>query len=145
MKKLMKNSLLKKDEKLLGVDFGERNVGIAFGLAGLTMPLPAISSSNFDTVISSLVRVVYENKVDKIIVGLPTLNSGKYTNQTLKVKDFVKKMKVIIRVPVVFVDEYLSTKEALEKAIGYDISKKKRGNLDSLAAQIILRRYIDEE
>lgn len=133
-----------KHENLLGIDFGDRNIGVAFGLNGLTMPLPIISAGNLEVAISELVRIVFENKIGKIVVGMPATLEGKPTAQALKVKDFIKRMKIKIKLPVVPVNEHSSTKEALEKAFGLDISKKRRGNLDSLSAEIILKRYFEE-
>lgn len=133
-----------KDEKLLGIDVGDATIGLAFGSAGLTLPLKTISGKNLENAFSEIIRLSFENKITKIVVGLPVLPSGKPTQQTLKVKDFVKRLKLKIKIPLVLTNEFLSTKEALGKAMGYGVSKKARSSLDSFAAEIILKRYYDE-
>ena len=133
-----------KNEKLLGIDYGETNIGLAFGTAGLTMSLTPISGRNDDTAISEITRLAMENKVAKVIIGLPVFPDGKLTPQALKVKTFVRRLKIRLKTPIVFVDESTSTMEALGKAIDFGISKKRRSKLDSLSAEVILRRYYDD-
>ncbi|OGC50494.1 hypothetical protein A2716_04800 [candidate division WWE3 bacterium RIFCSPHIGHO2_01_FULL_40_23] len=132
-------------EKVLGVDLGDRNVGLAFGSSGLTMPLTRISSTNREEILGSILKTVIDNKINKVIVGLPLLPDGKSTPQTLKVRTFVKRLKSKLRVPVETVDEFMSTKEALKKAVDFGASRKGRNILDSLSAEIIVKRYFESQ
>lgn len=133
------------NEKLLGVDFGEANIGLAFGSNKLTMPIREISGKNRDEAINQIIRVCLENRVNKVIVGLPLAPDGKLSQKALDVKRFVKLLKIRLKLPIEFFDERFSTKDALERALSYGLSQKSRRNLDSLSAQIILDRYYAEK
>ncbi|MBI4091119.1 Holliday junction resolvase RuvX [candidate division WWE3 bacterium] len=135
--------MTRKDENLLGIDYGEANIGLAFGAAGLTMPIETLPSKNLGTALTRISRVVIENRITKVVVGLPVLAGGKSTPQTLAVKSFIKKLKSCVKVPVETVEEFQSSKEALKKAIGEGYSMKGRKSLHSMSAQIILRRYYE--
>src|SRR3990167_6040625 len=124
------------DIRLIGIDFGDVNIGLAFGSNGLTMPLPSVPGKNLENSFNQILRLAYENKVRKIVVGLPVLADGGSSEQTFKTKDFVKKLKLRTKIPIEMVNEFMTTKEVLEKAVGYGSSKKLKGKLDSLSAEI---------
>ncbi|MEK7595880.1 MAG: Holliday junction resolvase RuvX [Patescibacteria group bacterium] len=133
----------KMKERVLGIDFGGVNMGLALGVSGLTMPLQIIPATNQNTAINAIARVVYENKITKIIIGLPVTAEGKLTTQALEVKKFIKLLSVRIKIPIVLVNEFLSTREALTEAIGIGFSKKRRSRIDHLSAEVVLRRYFE--
>jgi len=108
------------------------------------MPLPMVPGRNTEGAISTILRTAYENKVATIVVGLPVNEDGSLNTQSFKVKDFVKHLKVRTKIPVVLVDESMTTKEALRKAVNFGVSQKGRTKLDSLAAEIVLKRYFED-
>ena len=68
---------------------------------------------------------------------------GERANKSL---EFKKKLEEKLNIPVILMDERLSTKEATDLLIKNDTSRKKRKQvIDSLAATIILQRYLDEK
>lgn len=133
------------DELLLGVDYGERNTGLAFGRSGLTSSLEVVDSKNEDVLVAEIARAAAENKISKIIMGLPTTEDGKETQQSEKVRRFAKLVKIRIKLPVEFVSEYGTTHEAIETAIRSGISQKGRQSNDSYSAELILKRYFREK
>ena len=133
------------EEILIGVDHGEKNTGLAFGRAGLTSPLRIIQSSDTNVVISEIARAVVENKATKIIMGLPIGLNGSETSQSQKVRKFAKLLKIRVKRPVEFVDEFDSSQEALQGAIKSGISQKGRKTTDHYSAELILRRYYNEQ
>ena len=132
------------EEILLGVDPGEKHTGIAFGRAGSVAPLDVIDSKNERYLIAQLAKIAIENKVTKVIIGLPLNSEGKDTNQSLKVRKFVKLLKITMKKPVEFVSEYNSTSEAIHGAIRTGISQKRRKSDDGISAALILKRYYRE-
>jgi putative Holliday junction resolvase len=132
------------DETLLGIDFGETNLGIAFGKVGLVVPLKVVSSKNYGEAIKEISRLAIENKISKIIMGLPLTADGKETQESLKVRHFTKMLKIFLKKPVDFQNEYNSSKNALGEAIEQGYSQKGRGKIDHLSAALILKSYYNE-
>lgn len=134
-----------KRETVLGIDFGEANLGIAIGSEGLTMPLSCISGKNITTAIHEIVRLSYENKVSRIIIGMPLLKDGKEGRKSFEIRRFANLLRIRAKKPVEFVDESFSTLEAIDRALYTDVSKKRRQTVDSISAEIILKRYFEKE
>lgn len=133
------------EEILLGIDYGEKNTGLAFGRSGSTAPLTTLDSRNKAQLIAEIGRIAAENKVTKLIVGLPLNHLGKETPQSLITRKFVKLMNVKLKKPVEFVSEHGTSDEALMGAIKSGISKKRRQTNDDLSAALILKRYYRQQ
>lgn len=129
------------NETLLGIDYGETNIGLAFGRNGLVHPLKTIPGKNQDEAIKEISRMVLENKVDKLVMGLPLTAEGKETKESHRVRRFSKYLKVYLKKPLIFVNEHLSTKMAMEDALSSGVSKKGRKKIDHLSAALILRKH----
>ncbi|RJR26882.1 Holliday junction resolvase RuvX [candidate division WWE3 bacterium] len=135
----------RKDETLLGIDYGEANIGVALGRNGIATPVQIVSGKNSATAINELARISIENKVDKFILGLPLDHYGKETKQSLAVRAFAKLLKIRTKKPVEFQDENGTSIEALEQSIEMGIPMKKRNMKDHLSAALILRHYYSEK
>ena len=61
------------EEKILGIDYGEVNIGLAFGINNLVSPLKVISGRNANTAISEISRYILENK--RVLVFKEELNT----------------------------------------------------------------------
>lgn len=133
------------DEILLGIDYGETNIGLAFGRAGLATPLRVINAKNRDSAINEIVTYTLENRVNRIIVGLPLTADKKETAESQKVRHFTKHLQLRLNKPVEFVNEYLSSVEALSSAIEQGVPQKRRRSIDHLSAAVILKKYYDEQ
>jgi len=131
------------EEIILGVDFGEKTIGLALGRNGLTSPLKIIQDGRDLTAVNEIYKTALLNKCAKIIVGLPLNSVGKETSQSRKVRHFVKLMKIYIKIPIFFQDEFNTSKEALKEAAAEDLSKRKRKTIDHYSAALILKNYYD--
>lgn len=131
------------ESTLLSIDYGGSNIGLALGRNGLSMPLHIISGKNEPLALQEIGKIAYENKVDKIIMGLPLTAENNETEQSLLVRQFAKKLKIQIKKPVEFVNEYYTSQAALEGSIGMGTAQKGRGNIDHIAAALILKNYYD--
>ena len=121
--------------KILGIDYGEKRIGLAISDESQTFAreLVILSPKDFWKSITSLIE---ENQVEKIVLGWPQNMNGEETEMTEEVSRF--KVQVVSKtgLSVETVDERLTSKMA-ESISG---SKK---NIDSLAAQIFLQNYLD--
>lgn len=129
---------------ILSIDFGETNIGTALGRNGLVTPLEVISGKDINTALFKINRLIVENRVDKLVVGLPLTLDNKETKQSLEVRRVAKILKVTTKRPVDFQNEYETTKIALEEAVDLGVSEKRRKTNDHLAAALILKTYYDE-
>lgn len=117
--------------KLLGIDWGEKRIGLAISDGTLAQPYGLVSS------FEELVQVIKKEGIEKVILGLP---EGK--NEKL-VRQLAEKIEGA-GVPVVFRSEVLTTQQALQKAIEAGKRRKaRRAQLDSLAATLLLQEYLD--
>lgn len=135
--------------RLLGVDLGERRIGIA-----LTDPTRTIASP-LTTLTrrtgkrppwQELERLVRENEVVGIVVGLPLALNGTETDWTAEVRDFAARLGERAGLPVYLVDERMTSIEAEGAIRGMGLRKSRRENkglVDATAAAIILRSFLD--
>ena len=129
---------------ILGVDFGRARVGLAISddLRLLAHPLETIQTAE-DT-ITRIAELVREKEIDRVVVGVPRLMSGKMGPAADEVLRFVEKLRRILSCPVVTWDERLTT-VAAQRAL-HESGKKTRQSrayIDQVAAQMILQGYLD--
>ncbi len=128
----------------LGVDFGETNIGLAIGNNGLTAPLKIISNKTARDALFEINKVVIENKIGNIVIGIPLTADNKETKESLLVRRFANNLKTVTKRPVIFQNEFGTSKRSLEEAISLDVPKKRRATNDHLAASLILKTFFDE-
>lgn len=133
-----------KDKYTMALDYGEKRIGIAFGLNDLVTPVKTIKDKDENTAIKEITTLYYENKIKTLVLGLPLTIDGKETNFTKKVRRFAKVLRVYLKIPIVFVNEYGTSQEALIEAIEFDVPMKKRHAVDQYSAALILKRYFNE-
>ena len=120
--------------KILGMDYGTKNVGLAIS--------DTIQSQAFvyDTLKMSkkfwdnLNKIIQDEKIDKIVVGLPLSMKGEFTQKTEEVVYFIEVLEDHTKVPVETEDERLSTVEGQKFSGGH--------GRDESAARVILQSYL---
>ncbi len=122
--------------KALGIDYGEKRIGLAISDESQTLAreLDILSPKEFWWQVGKLIS---DQQISLIVLGWPLNMDGGETQKTLEVKDFKEKLEKLTEIKVEIMDERLSSQMA-EHISG---SKK---NLDSLAAQILLQNYLDK-
>lgn len=139
--KVTKNTTL---PNYLGIDFGETNIGLAIGNNGLTAPLKIISNKTMRDALFEINKVVIENKIGNIVIGIPLTADDKETKESLIVRRFANNLKTVTKRPVIFQNEFGTSKRSLEEAISLDVPKKRRSSNDHLAASLILKTFFEE-
>lgn len=128
---------------------GDKTIGVAMSdEIGLTAnPVTVISrTGSLKREIGEIRRLVEENGIGRIVVGMPFMLDGSVGIQAEKVQAFVEDLRRRITVPVVTWDERLSTAEVERILIASDQSREKRKKvIDKMAAAVILRSYMDRE
>lgn len=122
-----------KIKKYLGVDWGEKRIGLALGDGENRLATPFKVAEN----ISDLVKIIKEEKVEALVIGLPKKMSGE-KNINPKFNSFLKILKEKIEIEIFLIDERLSSVQA------DTLKNKKIGQQrDSVSAMIILQNYFD--
>ena len=130
---------------ILALDVGDRRIGLALsdptGL--LASPLGAVERGPSD--VDDILRVVLDNGVTEIVVGLPLTLAGESGQQAGKVRRFVHELRSKTDLAVTAVDERLSTVQAqrMLRESGSGRRGRDRGRLDAAAAAVILQAYLD--
>jgi putative Holliday junction resolvase len=128
--------------KILSIDHGNKRIGIAISdeLGISAKALPTIQVNNEDYAIKQIVETFNSQKCEMVLIGIPTGHEGKDSQQTLIVRDFIKKLITKIEAPVVEWDETYSSKIASR-----NIKGRKKANLDSESAKVILLEYLSSQ
>jgi len=125
--------------KLASIDVGLKRIGVAISLDGsIVLPQNAILRKNRNQAAKDISLFLNEWEIEKLIVGLPKGGSSEEEMER-RIKHFVSLLELSI--PVAYQDEQGSSFEAKELTMG-DFKHKKDGRLDSVAAKIILERYL---
>jgi len=134
--------------RTLGVDYGERRVGLAVSdeLGMMALPLDILPVQSSRQVIGDILRLCHEKQVAAIVVGLPLNMDGSRGPAAEAVERFVRELRRLGELPVEVWDERMSSRQVERMLIDADVSRAKRkGIVDKLAAQVILQSYLDAD
>lgn len=132
--------------RILSLDVGSRTIGVACSDALLmtAQGLETIRRTSLEKDFGRIQELVDQYEVHEIVVGMPKNMNGTKGDRAQKTEEFVDKMKEVIKTPVTFWDERLSTVMAEKSLIAADVSRKKRKSvIDKMAAVVILQGYLD--
>ena len=129
---------------LLGVDYGERRIGLAITDALEMIASPMQTLLNDQTFIPKLKEIIRDRNVDTVVVGMPLKLDGSRGPAAEKTERLVEKLQAELDVDVTSFDERLTTAQAERSMLRHDISRKKRAQRrDEMAAQFMLQSYMD--
>ena len=142
----------KRTGRALGVDYGQKRIGLALSDASglLARPWKVIArEGNAVQVAAALAReldalAASDEAVSVVVVGYPRRLNGEATEQTIAVQKITDRLKAVLAVPVVLQDERLSSHEAEELLARREKDWRKRKLLlDAMSAAVILQDYLD--
>ena len=132
--------------KYLGLDFGDKRVGIAVSDLDKIIAFPRgfLSYEVLSEFLQQLKTLCKQEGVTKIIIGLPIGMDGSIGEQVTKTYGFGQKLHdALPQIPVEYFDERLTTKAAEERLREQGIkAKHQKGQKDALSAQLILETYL---
>lgn len=128
-------------QNILALDIGLKRIGIAKSIQSIPIPLPPILRKNRNQAAKEVSQVICDSKIQTLIIGLPQ-ESESSAEMERRIKHFVSLLEIPNNIKIHFIDESFSSFEALQRMQGSKKSKKKDGSLDSLAAMIILERFL---
>ena len=131
---------------LLGIDPGERTIGIAICDAGwrIASPLLGLKKAKFKENGSAIAKLCADNKVAGIVIGLPLNMDGTAGPKAQAARAFARNLTGVVELPILLWDERLSTVAVTRAMIEADTSRKKRAEIvDKVAAAYILQGALD--
>lgn len=129
--------------RLLALDPGERRTGVAISdeLELFAHARPAIIARSREDLIAAVARLVEDEGVAEVIVGLPLSLSGADSAQTAGVRQLIAALRGRLALRVTEWDERLSTVQAARDVKG--AGRRRSGELDSAAAAVVLQAVLD--
>ena len=135
----------------MGIDFGERRIGVAISDASATLARPlktlqrgASDADAVEQLCAMIEELAAEDEVGSVVVGLPMRLDGSSNPQTLRVGTMVTLLSARLAVPIFMQDERLSSREAEERlSLREKDWRKRKEKLDAAAAAVILQDYLD--
>lgn len=133
--------------RILAIDYGEKNVGLACcDELGLTVhPLPSMPNRGISDLLKKLQALVDLLDIHRLVMGIPFRLDGTQGDAARRMEQLRGKIANDLGIPVLGIDESLSSMEASE--LWREMSKKqqrKYRTADSLAAALILERHLKE-
>ena len=134
--------------KILAIDLGDVRSGVAISDVNeiLASPVGTIYEKDKETLLQKILKIIRENDVQKIVLGLPRNMDGSEGDSAKKARAFGDMLSKQTGLKVVFQDERGTTLEATGYLNVSDVRGKKRKKvIDSVAATIILQNYLDSK
>lgn len=130
---------------LLGIDLGDRRIGIASGdtTSGAVTPLLTLRRGTPQEDAAAIARICAERHAEAVVVGLPLHLDGSESQQSRRTRDWVAALKALLGVPVTFRDERLTSRSA-EARLGR-APRGRSGGPPSSPARRAWRARIDRE
>lgn len=132
--------------RCLGIDYGERRIGLSFGDdLGVATPLPAVTADDRIDRLGEVESVARDRRVTDLVIGYPLNMDGTVGFKAREVDAFIRDLSERTGLPVHRVDERLTTQAArahLPK--GRDDGMRRSGRVDSMAAAVILQDFLDQ-
>ena len=136
------------ESRIMGIDFGEKRIGIALSDPLFTFAYPFTTLQNDSSFLNKLSMIILKEKIKKIILGLPSSNqrsSQKLSEKVIKLKTEIE-LKSKIEV-ILWDEEYSSViaKERVLESVSKKSKRRKKELLDQHSAAVILQEYLDSK
>ena len=131
--------------RIMGVDYGDARTGIAMSdlLCSIVGSTTVIHSRRDDKTIAEIQKLIAQNGVTEIVVGLPRNMNGTEGPRAEACKAFAELLKEATGLPVTMWDERRTTVEAHNILSAHNYHGQKRKNtVDAVAASLILEGYL---
>lgn len=133
--------------RYLGLDLGTKTLGLALTdkTNTISSPYKTIRFNNYDELVEEIKKIVLEKEVGKFILGYPKNMNNSLGFAVERTNNFKAVLESNFDLPIILIDERLSTTEAENILIHTDTKRMKRKEvIDAYAAAIILDTYLKE-
>lgn len=134
--------------RIIALDVGDKRIGVATcdPMGIVVRPVGVVQAEPRERALVEIQRIVHDEEAVAIVVGLPLTLRGEEGPQAKRVLDFVEALKGVLTIPFVMRDERYTSVEA-QRIIderGGKRKKQRRGEVDEIAATLILQDYLNE-
>jgi putative Holliday junction resolvase len=132
--------------RLLGLDLGEKTIGLALSDTSRTVatPMQTLRRGKFSADADALAKIVAEQNVGGIVIGLPLNMDGSDGPAAQSARAFGRNLAGRLNLPIAFWDERLSTVAVTRTLLDADASRRRRGEVvDKMAAAYILQGALE--
>lgn len=132
--------------RLLGLDLGEKTIGLALSDTRRTIATPrqTLHRTTFKGNLRQIVALMEIENIQGIVLGLPLNMNGTEGPRCQSTRQFAKNFLSLHDVLLTLWDERLSTKAADDALLHFDLSRKKRAaHIDKTAASFMLQGFLD--
>lgn len=133
--------------KIMSIDYGDVRTGIAISdIRGiLASPLCVIKESYQPKLVDKIIELINENKIEKIVIGLPRNMDGSYGYRCDDCKSIGQAISEKINIDIEFEDERLTTVMAHNILSDNNVrGAKRKQTVDAVSAVMILQSYLDK-
>ena len=131
--------------KIMGIDYGDARTGVAVSdlLCSIVGSTTVVPSRNHEKLMADILRLIQENGVGEVVVGLPKNMDGSEGPRAELCRAFAEELKEKCGLPVAMWDERRTTVEAHNILSAHNYHGQKRKNtVDAVAASLILEGYL---
>lgn len=135
--------------RILGIDYGERRIGLAVSdpTATIAQPLPTLTRRRGKRPpVQAVANIAREFQVAEVVVGLPLTLEGEESEWTAEVRSFGDALAERAGIPVQYIDERFTSARAERAVRGSGLRRSQReekGRVDAAAATLILQAFLD--
>ena len=133
-------------KRIVAIDYGTKRIGVAES-DPLQLFAQPVGTLERETLFSRLEAMAGREEIEKILVGYPLSSDGSENRMTGVIDRFIEELSIAFPgLPVERVDEHRSSRDAMQILAASGLSRKERnrkGRLDSAAACVILREYLE--
>jgi len=121
--------------KFLGIDYGEKRIGIAVSDESGMIAFPHTTIENISSTLSEIKKICDAEKPAQIVIGMP-MRIGEVSPMMRTIQMFGDTIMRFTKIPVAYENEIFTTKMAMH-------SGAKKNTVDQSAAALILQSWID--
>lgn len=133
--------------KTLGVDFGERRIGLAISdpEGRWALPLTTLRRRDDRTAVARIAELAQREAAEGLVIGEPLRLDGTRGDAAARARSFADKLVRATGLPCTYVDEALTSRQAEERLRRAGVDPRKHPErVDQVAAQILLQEALDE-
>ena len=123
--------------KILGIDYGDKNIGLSLAEDNsIAVPYKILDNYSKEEVLEKLKDLIFEENIKLIVVGMPYSLDGTENNRTKITRDFISFLEDSLNIEVKIINEQFTSK--LYEKIGI------KKDIDKYAATAILDTYLEK-
>ena len=130
--------------RIAAIDYGLKRIGIAISDERKIMALPLTTvQGGLTAVVAALLP--RKKEIESIVIGLPLLMNGARSDMSSSVEKFAHLLEAALEIPVILLDERLSSKHADASLRELSLNRKERTEkMDQVAAAHLLQSYLEQ-